>query len=226
MTDDLEVDETEAGSDETPAEPRPSRGPNIPQTIALVVALCFLTGVVTAWWVQRDPKPNAVDVGFYDDMTVHHNQAVEMAISYLRNGDDKIMGFIASGVARSQIGDVRQMQAEMQKWGEGGTPDVAMEWMGMSVPPQGMPGMATDAQMKELTEARGKELDDLFSRMMIDHHLGGIHMAEAAEENGDLTTGAAAGMAAGQRSEIGEINNRREQLGLPRYNGYGTEPQS
>jgi uncharacterized protein (DUF305 family) len=197
------------------------RGPNLLQTIALVLALCFLTGVVTAWWVGRDPTPNAVDVGFFDDMTVHHDQAIGMAITYLRNGDDKIMTFIASGINRAQNGDIRQMQAEMQQWGKEGTPDIAMEWMGMSVPPRGMPGMATEAQMAELQAARGPELDDLFSRLMIDHHLGGIHMAEAAEENGDLTVGAAAGMTATQRADIGEINNRREQLGLPRYNGYG-----
>lgn len=226
MTEDLEVDESEDITDEAPDEPRRSRGPNILQTIALVVAACFLTGVVTAWWVGRDPTPNAVDVGFFDDMTVHHNQAIEMAVSYLRNGDDKVMGFIAAGINRAQNGDVRQMQAEMQKWGKEGTSDVAMEWMGMSVPPQGMPGMATEAQIEELTEARGHELDDVFSRLMIDHHLGGIHMADEAAARGDLTKGAAAGMAAGQRSEIGELNTRREQLGLPRYNGYGTDPSS
>jgi uncharacterized protein (DUF305 family) len=222
VSDDQAVDEAADDVEES----RPRRGPNIPQTIALVVALCFLTGVVTAWWVGRDPTPNAVDVGFYDDMTVHHEQAIGMAITYLRNGDDKVLGFIASGINRVQNGDIRQMQAEMQKWRKEGTPEVAMEWMGMSVPPQGMPGMATEAQMKELQAASGRELDDLFSRLMIDHHIGGIHMAETAVEDGKLSKGAAAGMVASQRADLGEINNRREQLGLPRYNGYGTEPAS
>jgi uncharacterized protein (DUF305 family) len=139
-----------------------------------------------------------------------------MAITYLKYGTDQVLGFVASEINTVQNGDIRQMQAALQDWGAKTTPDVAMEWMGMPVPQNAQPGMATGAQLKELANARGRELDDLFSRLMIEHHQGGIHMANAAARTGKLSKNAAAGMASLQRSEINEINLRREQLGLER----------
>jgi uncharacterized protein (DUF305 family) len=190
--------------------------PSIPQVIALAVALIFTTAVVTAWWTSRDPKPNDVDVGFYDDMITHHHQAIGMAITYLRNGTDPVLGFVAGRINSNQNGDVRQMAVALHEWNRTGNPDVAMEWMGAAVPQSQMPGMATPEEMEALDQARGAELDDMFSRLMIEHHRGGIHMADEAAANGDLSSTLAAGMAAVQRDEVEEINLRREQLGLER----------
>jgi uncharacterized protein (DUF305 family) len=190
--------------------------PNLPQLIALLIAVVFATAAITAWWTSRETGPNATDVGFYDDMTTHHNQAIGMAITYLKHGTDPVLGFVAGEINTTQNGDVRQMQVALNEWNRGGTPDIAMEWMGMPVPQTQQPGMATPAEMKALDGARGRELDDLFSRMMIEHHRGGIHMADAAAKDGELSRGLAAGMARIQRDEIHEINLRREQLGLER----------
>jgi len=41
-----------------------------------------------------------------------------------------------------------------------------------------MPGMLTDAQMKELDDARGREFDRLFLSFMIQHHSGAIQMVK------------------------------------------------
>jgi uncharacterized protein (DUF305 family) len=53
-----------------------------------------------------------------------------------------------------------------------------------------MPGMLTEAQLRELDAARGKEFDRLFLRYMIQHHQGAITMVNdlfatpgAAQEN-------------------------------------------
>ena len=191
--------------------------PTLFQALSLAVALAFLSSVVTAWWVNRDPTPNATDVGFFDDMTTHHNQAIGMAITYLKHGTDPVLGFVAAEINTNQNGDIRQMQASLHQWRREGTPGVAMEWMGMSVPQDAQPGMATNAQLDQLKNARGLELDDLFSRLMMTHHTGGIHMADAAAKSGHLARNAAANMATLQRSEIGEMSLRREQLGLPAY---------
>jgi uncharacterized protein (DUF305 family) len=215
MATDADLDAAENKPDLDEDEPR-SFAPSWPQVVVLVLALCFLSSAVTWWWTSRDPKPNATDVGFFDDMTTHHNQAIGMAITYLKHGNDRILGFIASDINTVQNGDIRQMQAALQEWGSDTSPDVAMEWMGMRVPQNAQPGMATDAQLKELAAARGRELDDLFSRLMIEHHQGGIHMADAGARTGKLTKNTAEGMASLQRSEINEINLRREQLGLER----------
>jgi uncharacterized protein (DUF305 family) len=215
MATDADLDATKNEPDLDEDEPR-SFAPSWPQVVVLVLALCFLSSAVTWWWTSRDPKPNATAVGFFDDMTTHHTQAIGMAITYLKHGNDRILGFIASDINTVQNGDIRQMQAALQEWGSDTSPDVAMEWMGMRVPQNAQPGMATDAQLKELAAARGRELDDLFSRLMIEHHQGGIHMADAAARTGKLTKNTAEGMASLQRSEINEINLRREQLGLER----------
>jgi uncharacterized protein (DUF305 family) len=41
-----------------------------------------------------------------------------------------------------------------------------------------MPGMLTEAQMKELDAARGEEFDRLFLTYMIQHHRGAVTMVQ------------------------------------------------
>jgi uncharacterized protein (DUF305 family) len=41
-----------------------------------------------------------------------------------------------------------------------------------------MPGMLTEAQMKQLDASRGQEFDRLFLTLMIQHHKGAIAMVE------------------------------------------------
>jgi uncharacterized protein (DUF305 family) len=211
-------------SDETLDDEVESSGPDdgrgrfalsLVQVLVLVVGVVLATSAVTAWWVNRDPTPNATDVGFYDDMTTHHYQAIAMAITYLKHGTDPVLTLIAGGINASQNGDIRQMQTALQNWRRQGSPDVAMEWMNMPVPQDAQPGMATPAQLERLNNARGRQLDDLFSRLMIAHHRGGIHMADAAVRLGHLSRPLATYMASTQRSEVGDMNHRREQLGLP-----------
>ena len=50
--------------------------------------------------------------------------------------------------------------------------------------------MATPQQLADLQAARGLELDDLFTQLMIEHHAGGIHMAQYAQEHARLERGA------------------------------------
>jgi uncharacterized protein (DUF305 family) len=101
-----------------------------------------------------------------------------------------------------------------------GNPDVdtenAMVWMDQPVPEDEMPGMATPEQLAELEAATGEELDDLFTALMIDHHRGGLHMAEyaVAHANEDEVTDLAQAIITTQESEIAEMNLRREALGL------------
>jgi uncharacterized protein (DUF305 family) len=77
--------------------------------------------------------------------------------------------------------------------------------------------MATPAELRALARARGRALDDQFSRLMIEHHAGGAHMADAEARLGrDHAEKAwARKMAAAQRLEIDELNRVRQRLGLP-----------
>jgi uncharacterized protein (DUF305 family) len=81
-----------------------------------------------------------------------------------------------------------------------------------------MPGMPTQADIEALEAATGLEAADLFSRLMIAHHAGGVEMAEYEIDHGDNydTRTLASTMAKIQRREIAEMNARRESLGLER----------
>jgi uncharacterized protein (DUF305 family) len=77
--------------------------------------------------------------------------------------------------------------------------------------------MASETEMARLAEAEGAELDDLFSQLLIDHHAGGLHMAQAAAADASIreVREVAAAMAETQRTEVDETNARRQKIGLP-----------
>jgi len=84
---------------------------------------------------------------------------------------------------------------------------VAMNWMGMSSDVDDMPGMATDDDIDRLANSSGVEADEVFVELMIEHHLGGIEMAEFAAERAlsPEVRAMAASMAAAQTDEITEM---------------------
>jgi uncharacterized protein (DUF305 family) len=196
------------------------RGPALWQVILLVVALCGLAGVI-GWRIgdaePATPDSSSVDVGFYRDMTTHHQQAVTMALDYVRYGNDPLLLQIAREVATYQSSEIGMMQEYLAEWdADGVSSPTAMEWMGPPIPRGEMPGLATAAQMQQLAAARGAELDDLFTDLMINHHGGGVHMAATAARTAELasTRRWAAGMDDGQRGEISELNQWRARHGL------------
>jgi uncharacterized protein (DUF305 family) len=211
------VIDTEVGTEEDAAPP--SRAVPIALVICLVVAFAALAAGVATWWANREDQPGAVDIGFYDDMSTHHLQAVDMSRIYMRNGDDPVFLSFAREIEFAQIGDVRVMQDALGEWDETGTPDVAMEWMGMNVAQDQQPGMATPDEMEQLEAARGEELDDMYTRLMIEHHNGWIHMAQNAADNAKLssTRRLAEAMVFTQTREIQELNHARQDAGLPIY---------
>jgi uncharacterized protein (DUF305 family) len=91
-----------------------------------------------------------------------------------------------------------------------------MGWMQPPVPRNEMPGLATEAQMAARSTARGAELDELFTALMINHHAGGVNMAANAAQNAEeaSTRKWAAAMEDGQRGEISEMNQWRTRHGL------------
>jgi uncharacterized protein (DUF305 family) len=202
---------------------RPDRGgPALWQVVLLVIALCGLAGVI-GWRLgsgdsSSHPGAKSVDVGFYEDMTTHHQQALTMALDYLRNGDDPLLLQVAKEIVTYQSSEIGTMNTYLGQWGETAqAPARAMVWMNEPYPRDQMPGLATPAQMEQLANARGAELDDLFTRLMIVHHAGGIHMAAYAADNAELasTRRWAANMDSGQRGEISEMNSWRTRHGLP-----------
>jgi uncharacterized protein (DUF305 family) len=91
-----------------------------------------------------------------------------------------------------------------------------MDWMGLAVPISRMPGMPTDAEMTELRGPEGGTADEIFTRLMINHHAAGVAMADFADTHGqnENVRELAAAMSKVQRSEIAELNQRRRTLGF------------
>jgi uncharacterized protein (DUF305 family) len=192
------------------------RRPSWPQAVVLALACVFAGAAAMYWWDHRPADPNAADVGFYDDMTVHHQQAIDMALVYLRNGTNPLLRHMADEIVLFQAGDIRTMQTALQEWNKSPDDDVAMAWMGTPVPEDQQPGMANASELAQLRDARGRDLDDLFSRLMVNHHAGGAHMADAEARLGrdhDEREWARK-IADAQRQEIKELNFARNRLGL------------
>ena len=216
---DTEPDQDPGIDDDGSDDPR---GPSTALWITLVVVALVLGGAV-GWRLTKSqdaaaPGRDSVDVGFFQDMATHHNQAVAMGYLYLQNGTDPLLRQIATEVINYQNAEIGMMNDHLAQWGQQGTEGAdAMAWMNMKVPRDEMPGLATKAQIDQLANARGQELNDLFTRMMILHHEGGVHMAEyaAAHASTETVRSWATAMADGQRGEIAELNRWRVQHDLP-----------
>jgi uncharacterized protein (DUF305 family) len=182
-----------------------------------ILAACVATGLLglgLGLLVSRPTEPSAssVDVGFLQDMRYHHEQAVGMSLMLLgkpAEGANPSVRQAAREIVQSQAFEGGRMAEMLRGFGapvanEG---DTAMRWMGMAVPLDEMPGMATADETAELSAALGRAADLLFIRLMIAHHEGGLHMAEDAQARArdDKVERFAAGIIDGQTKEIAEL---------------------
>lgn len=129
------------------------------------------------------PGDNSAEAGFARDMSMHHAQAVEFGMLAYAKGTTPEIRTIGYDIALSQQGQIGTMSQWLIEWNLSPTGDRArMAWMpggGVGELVDGrMPGMATDAQAQQLTAATGKNFDILYSQLMLNHHLGGIHMID------------------------------------------------
>ncbi len=137
-------------------------------------------GPVRADSVQRPWTP--ADVHFMTHMIGHHAQAVDMARLAPTNGAGPAVTLLAARIINAQQDEI----ATMQQWLRDRKQPVpeARASATMKMTTNGvehemkMPGMLTDAQMKQLSEARGPEFDRLFLTFMIQHHRGAVAMVE------------------------------------------------
>lgn len=182
--------------------------------VALGLALMFLAGAIGVVAGQRfaTDAPNAVDIGFAQDMRAHHDQGVAMGALMMKKplGDgDPDLRVIAEEIVLGQQLESGGMVEMLRRWGEAEANEsgTAMTWMNEKVPLERMPGMATEANLEALAAASGAAADEIFVRLMTAHHDGGIHMAEfAAEEAAVAETRAfAEALARNQGREIVEL---------------------
>jgi uncharacterized protein (DUF305 family) len=182
--------------------------------VAIVVSIAVLAGAI-GFVIGNNraiPDANSTDVGFLQDMRVHHEQAVQMSFIYLDDpGTDGNLRTIAHEIVVGQNIDIGRMIQLLRDFGEPEVNDsnLAMSWMNEPVDVDRMPGLASQSDIDALVAAEGAEADQIFTQLMTVHHQGGIHMADhAAEHAGTAEVRLMAEqMASGQREEIVEMGN-------------------
>jgi uncharacterized protein (DUF305 family) len=198
----------------------PRRRALILGALGAVVALLigYGAGLLTPRFTA--PGDNSPEAGFARDMSTHHAQAVEMGmVAYQKatNDDVRQMGYDIATTQQAQIG---MMSVWLKDWHlepTGSRPKMA--WMpngSQELSPDGlMPGMATDAQMAQLHNATGKDVDILFCQLMLRHHLGGIHMIDGIlqESHNKTVTDLAQTMKNNQQADVAMLQQLLTDLG-------------
>ena len=114
-------------------------------------------------------------------MIHHHAQAIVMSRWAPTHGASPEVQRLANRIINAQLDEIGTMQSwlrDRQQRVPEATPGGVMMNMGGMEHEMLMPGMLTDAQMKELDAARGPEFDRLFLKYMIQHHQGAVSMVK------------------------------------------------
>lgn len=183
---------------------------------------------------ERGTYPHTqADVRFMSHMIRHHSQALVMAGWAPSHGASPEIRRLAERIINGQQDEIASMQRWLEDRGQPAPDSGTGTKMHSEHPPAPspgqdaspgsghdhmlMPGMLTDAQMKELDQARGSEFDRLFLTYMIQHHQGAVTMVRnlfttpgAARE--ETTFKLASDISADQSSEIKRMQRMLAEL--------------
>ncbi|MFC7340990.1 DUF305 domain-containing protein [Saccharopolyspora griseoalba] len=177
---------------------------------------------------QQAQQPTAVDVGFAQDMSLHHQQAVTMATLARERATTVEVRQLAFDIETNQRNQIGRMQGWLSLWDRPGHPDgPLMQWMKsghdhgehattpMATGGALMPGMATSEEMSRLQATSGPEFDVYFLQLMLRHHRGGAPMAKsgAAHAGVPAVRALADNMLGSQGSEMKLMTTMLEQRG-------------
>ena len=172
-----------AAAVENPSTAAAGRGYRWVLALLVGLALGIGIGLVAPRLLDTTPAENSPEAGFARDMSTHHAQAVEMGMIAYASASDGAVRFMGRDIALTQQGQIGMMQSWLREWDLSPTgTEPPMAWMpnsAGSVQNGLMPGMATLEEIERLKAATGPAADRMFLEMMIRHHLGGIHMAQA-----------------------------------------------
>ncbi|WP_309234807.1 DUF305 domain-containing protein [Nocardia sp. XZ_19_385] len=175
------------------------------------------------------PILDTVEVGFAQDMTAHHQQALQM-VQRLDPAAGAPVRRLAQQLADTQRMEIGTMLGWLRLANAAPMSSRPMAWMHTepaashhhSPEPTStttpaattMPGMATMAELDALATAKGRAAEILFLQLMIRHHEGGTAMTKAADEllqSGPVKE-AARSMFQAQSQEIGVMSVILTQL--------------
>ncbi|MEW2632925.1 DUF305 domain-containing protein [Streptomyces sp. NPDC048389] len=126
-----------------------------------------------------DDSPNSADFGYARMMIEHHEQALVMTALVPDRADSGRVKRLAERIAAAQGPEIDAMRGWLKNHGGDKATDRHGHGHGT------MPGMATDAQLRQLREADGRAFDELFLKLMITHHQGAVTMAADVLSDGN-----------------------------------------
>lgn len=217
-----------------PGADRRSRRPLLVAGAVVLVAALVAGALVLGSLLSRPDVPSAdsVDAGFSRDMRAHHSQAVQMSFLVREATDDADVDQLALDILLTQQQQVGQMYAWLEEWGlpQSSSSD-RMAWMGhsgdmdmggaegtdMASMPGGMPGMASNADLQALEDARGERAERIFLQLMVPHHEAGVEMADYAVEHAgtEQVRQLAESISVAQQSELTVLNDLLDERGGP-----------
>ncbi len=112
-------------------------------------------------------------------MIQHHAQALDMTALAPGRAESVKVVKLAERIAAAQKPEIGAMRGWLRTHGK---PE---QESGHGHDHATMPGMATEAQLKQLRAAEGKAFDQLFLTLMITHHQGAITMATEVKGQGN-----------------------------------------
>jgi uncharacterized protein (DUF305 family) len=154
--------------------------------IAAILVAVMLAGGVLLVLDNRAPGNDSPEAGMLRDMIPHHDQAVEMALIIRDRTEDEQLFYLATDIILSQQNQIGMMEGWLMLWDlSPNQQGPMMAWMDQPVEGGVMPGMATQEQVDSLRTLPVGEAEIQFLSLMIRHHQGALHMAEAYLERGD-----------------------------------------
>jgi uncharacterized protein (DUF305 family) len=157
-------------------------------------------------------RDSAADVGFMQQMLVHHAQALEMTNLVDARGANAGVRLLARRIARSQADEMDFMREWLARQG------ASADGHAHHHPGVTMPGMLSPAEMEALAAAHGTAFDRLFLDGMIRHHQGALVMVaellatEGAAQSSELFA-FVSDVDADQRMEIGRMRAMLREVG-------------
>ncbi len=213
---------SEASAAASATTPAPLGRARLMVVVGLLILVALIIGALVGRMTASGtpmPSESSAEAGFARDMKVHHGQAVEMSLLVRDRSDDPEIRLLALDIATAQTQQQGQMFAWLAMWGLPQTSSAdEMEWLsrpvidgsaghdghGAHTPGEPMPGVATFEQMQALQNATGVAAERLYLELMIEHHIGGVEMAEAvlARSDDPVVTQLARGMVQLQQKEL------------------------
>ncbi|RDH74467.1 DUF305 domain-containing protein [Mycolicibacterium moriokaense] len=158
-------------------------------TRAIQLIAAAAVGAVAVFCFAPKPAPvrpplSATDIGFAQDMSAHHQQAITMSDMVATDAAPEVRA-LADQIRFTQLREIGQMAGWLQLAGAPVVSPHPMAWM--MVDPSdhmaggdtamAMPGMASPAELERLQRVKGRDNEVLFLQLMTRHHQGGVDMA-------------------------------------------------